>query len=308
MPDRPTDTHKNRVGRVLIAGGAVGMAGAVVLAARSAFAAGAGLVRVCSVRDNRELLQSAVPEAIFVASDDEDALAQAAGSSDAVGIGPGLGLDAGARATLRRLTDGAGPPLVVDADALTLAAEGVIDLEAVAMRRSVLITPHPGEMTRLEKGREPGPSEVADVDSDVAGAGSDVPPSVGVASDTVARARRASENFGCAVLLKGAPSVVAEGAGPVVMDTQGTSDLAVAGMGDTLTGVCAALASQGRQVASAGSLGLYLTGRAAVLAGRGAGLTPSDVVRWLPDALREVAPADLDLGLPFVGFDADPAR
>lgn len=297
MPTRSTDTHKNRVGRVLIAGGAEGMAGAVILAARSAFAAGAGLVRVCSVGENREVLQSSVPEAIFVGSSDTDAVVDAAASSDVVAVGPGLGVDEQARATLRLLTDGGGPPLVLDADALNLVAEGVVDLVAIAASgRPVLITPHPGEMTRLEAARQDAPT-----------AGTDATTRPGPDSPVV-RAGRAAERFGCVVLLKGAPSVVATPGTPVALDTQGTSDLAVAGMGDTLTGVCAALLAQKRDSATAASLALYLSGRAAVLAGRGAGLTPSDVVRWLPEARREVVPADTDLGLPFVCFDAEAAR
>jgi NAD(P)H-hydrate repair Nnr-like enzyme with NAD(P)H-hydrate dehydratase domain len=101
--------------------------------------------------------------------------------------------------------------------------------------------------------------------------------------------------------------VAAPGA-PLLVDTQGSSDLAVAGMGDALTGVCGALLAQGLAPREAGAVGLFLSGRAARLAGRGAGLAPSDVVRCLPDALVERGDATSDLLLPFVTFDADPAR
>ena len=121
-------------------------------------------------------------------------------------------------------------------------------------------------------------------------------------------AREATERFGCAVLLKGAPSLVAAPDEPLLVDTQGSSDLAVAGMGDVLTGVCAGLLAQGSTPRVAGALGLYLTGRAAHLAGRGKGLMPGDVVRWLPEALRERGQGATDLALPFVLFDHDPAR
>ena len=79
-------------------------------------------------------------------------------------------------------------------------------------------------------------------------------------------------------------------------------------MGDALTGVCASLMAHGLDASEAGSVGLYLTGRAARLAGRGPALTPSDVIRCLPDALGERSVGVSDLDLPFVLYDADPAR
>jgi len=282
LPTRDADTHKNRVGRVLVVGGRVGMAGAVVLCARAALAGGAGLVRIGSVGENRATIQAAVPEAIHVDSTDFDALEESLAVSDVVVVGPGLGTDDRARAILERVVGTGAQPLLLDADALNLVAAGAIDLSAVARGRPVLITPHPGEMARLSA------------------------PANGVPSTEAAAA--AAERFGCAVLLKGAPSVVAVTGEPIAIDTQGTSDLAAAGMGDTLAGVCGALMAQGLGPATAGSIGLYLSGRAAVLAGRGPGLIPSDVVRWLPEALVEPGMPHTDLDLPFVTFDADAPR
>jgi NAD(P)H-hydrate epimerase len=282
LPRRDTDTHKNAVGRVLLVAGKPGMAGAAILAARAAFRAGAGLVRVCSSRANREIVQSAVPEAIWVDASDRRAVSEALGASDAVGAGPGLGTDREAA----RLLDGVvgeGGPIVLDADALNLAATGAFDLPALSRIRSVLITPHPGEMARL-LGTEGGSS-----------------------GDRPSTAREAAARFGCAVLLKGAPSLVAEPGGSLFVDSQSSSDLAVAGMGDALTGVAASLLAQGLSAGLAGAAGLYLTGRAARIAGRGAALVPSDVIRHLGDALIERGEASSDLGLPFVTFDADPA-
>ena len=93
-----------------------------------------------------------------------------------------------------------------------------------------------------------------------------------------------------------------------MIDTQSSSDLAVAGMGDALAGVCGALMAQGLWPDLAGALGLYLSGRAARLAARGAGLMPSDVSNLLPVALTETQPSESDLPFPFVLFDAEPAR
>lgn len=257
------------------------MAGAAILAGRAAFRSGAGLVRVCSVPENRVAIQSALPEAIYVDASHAAAVQAALEQSDALAAGPGLGTAMAAVDLLSLVLEGPRCPTVLDADALNLAAAGALDLAEVGEHRPLLITPHPGEMARLM-----GPGE----------------------ADRVTSARAAAERFSCGVLLKGAPSVVASPTGKLLVDTQASSDLAVAGMGDALTGVCGSLMAQGLDPVTAGAVGLYCTGRSARLAGRGAALTPSDVIRWLPEALSEEGEAVSDLRLPFVIYDADPAR
>ena len=313
FPVRGSDTHKNRVGRVLVVGGQVGMAGAIVLTARAAFRAGAGLVRVCSVPENREVVQSAIPEAMWVSMSDVAGVKAAVSASDAIAVGPGMGTSDEAADLLRRVVgqvtaamrpvdadasvrpvDADAPRILLDADALNLVAAGSIDLAEVARAGPVLITPHPGEMARLAVG----------VTHQDQAAESEVPSRAG----PIATARAAARRSGATVLLKGAPSIVATPAGAVFIDTQSSSDLAVAGMGDALSGVCAALMAQGLEAAHAGSVGLYLSGRAAALASKGSGLTPSDVIERLPDVLAERRVPASDLDLPFVTFDADAAR
>ena len=285
LPQRDSDTHKNAVGRVLVVAGQQGMAGAAVLAVRASLRAGAGLVRICSAPENREIVQSAIPEAIYVDPGDPGALQQALEQCDAVGLGPGLGTGTFAQALAAAVAKGPPRPVVVDADALNLASEGKLDLALLASTRAVLATPHAGEMARL--------------------LGTDTET---VQSDRLAALHRAVEANRCVMLLKGAPSLVATPEGEVFLDCQGSSDLAAAGMGDALSGVCASLMAQGLDASEAGSVGLYLTGRAARLAGRGPALTPSDVIRCLPDALGERSGGVSDLDLPFVLYDADPAR
>jgi len=285
-PRRPPDTHKNAVGRLLVVAGRPGMGGAAVLATRAGLRSGAGLVQVCSSPENRTVLQAAVPEAIFVDGDAGEALEAALSQANAVAVGPGLGTDSWAESLLRRVLAGTSAPTVIDADALNLLAAGRGgDVSEIAAGRPLLLTPHPGEMSRL-LGRPPE----------------------AIAADHPGTARHAAHTWGCAVILKGSPSLVAAAEGPLLVDTVGTSDLATAGMGDVLTGVCGGLMAQGLGPRDAAAVGLHLTGRSAVLAGRGRALTPPDVVRWLPDALVETGDGDSELGLPFVLFDQDPAR
>jgi len=285
LPSRPTDTHKNAVGRLTIIAGQPGMAGAAVLTTRAALTAGVGLVRVCSVPENREILQRSTPEAIYVDVSDDEALQLALEDTDAVVLGPGLGTNGLSVDLANKVTKGPERPLVLDADALNLAAEGFFDLRALGKSRPTLSTPHAGEMSRL----------LGESKSNIIG-------------DRLAALREAVERFEHCFLLKGTPSLISNTGRGILVGSQGTSDLAVGGMGDTLTGVCGALIAQGLGVMEAGAVSLYLTGRAANLAARGASLTPSDVIRWMPDALIERGAGTSELGFPFVFYDADAAR
>lgn len=276
--------HKGSVGRVLVLAGGPGMAGAAVLAARSAQRAGAGLVRVASAETNRVILQTAVPEAVFVDRSDRTALAEAVAQVEAVVAGPGMGTDESARAALETVLDaGAGRPTLLDADALTLLARGRGRLGELAAGRAVVLTPHPGEMSRLT--------------------GETVPEIVGAPLDA---ARELAEESGCVVLLKGSPSVVAAAGEPVLVNTVGSSDVAAAGMGDQLTGAIGAFLAAGSPARHAAALGLFYSGRAAELAERGRSLSPLDVTEHLARAFAEPGPQSSPLGLPFILFDQPP--
>ena len=145
-PRRGPETHKVTAGAVLVVAGSEGMAGAALLAARSALRTGAGFLRIAAPSSLRDTLQAALPEAVFVDRDDPDGLADALDASGAVVLGPGMGVDAAAeRAAGQVLADPR--PTVVDADALTLLARRPDLLPAD--RGRLLFTPHPGEAARL---------------------------------------------------------------------------------------------------------------------------------------------------------------
>ncbi len=286
-PRRAPETHKYEVGALTLLAGREGMAGAAIMAARAAMRAGVGLLRVASVPGNRVVLQTDLPEAIFVDATDPAALAEAVEGSAALAAGPGLGTDEDAG---RRLGDALEATedraVLLDADALTLVGSGKAPpLESLGGSGPVLLTPHPGEMARI-----------TGVEAEE------------VKADRVGAARKTASRTGCAVLLKGLPSVVASPEGPLRVDTVGSSDLATAGMGDVLTGVAASFLAQGSEPGVAGALGLHVSGRAAARARRGAGLVPGDVIEHLPDALEEEGPGETGLDLPFVVFDQDSAR
>lgn len=283
LPSRAPDAHKSTTGRVFLLAGQYGMAGAAILAAQAAQRSGAGLVRIASIADNRTILQIAVPEATWfdAARLDDDALA----GTDALVAGPGLGTGDDARRALDRalaLTEDT--PTLLDADALNMLAQDGDALRALGAARPLLITPHPGELARL-----------------VGASTSDI------TADPLRTANDAATRFGCTVLLKGQPSVVAQQGSPTLVAANGSSDLATAGMGDHLAGVAGAMLAAGTAPRDAAGVALHYSGQAALHARRGRALSPRDVTDALGRAFHRPGMTEPPPGMPFVTFD-QPAR
>jgi ADP-dependent NAD(P)H-hydrate dehydratase / NAD(P)H-hydrate epimerase len=275
LPPVAPNAHKGQLGRVVIVAGRAGMAGASVLAGMGALRAGAGMAVLVAPEANRAIIQSSIPEALYEdrASVDDEVFAKA----DAVVAGPGMGTDGDALALLRKIASAADCPLLFDADATTLLAKHP-DLRA-DIHRPLLLTPHPGEASRLlgKSAKE-------------------------ITADPFAAAAELAEKFGCAVLLKGAPSIVAFTDQPTLVSVGGHSGIATGGMGDTLSGVTGTFLALCRDPHVAAGLGLWYCGRAAEIAGRGRGLIPRDVSDAVPDALLE-RPEESELATGAVTLD-----
>jgi len=266
------DAHKGRRGRVLIAGGAPGMSGAVRLAARAAFAAGAGLVWSLSPAESTALLAAAEPDlqtrsTTLTAPLDSETRALVA-QADVVVIGPGLGRAAGtAEFVLAVLA--AAKAAVIDADALTVLAPHRAQLIAAAERMPLLLTPHPGEFRTL------CPEHAS-----------------GCELDPWTAAAAAAADLRCALLLKGVPTVVAHPSPTLRTVAAGNPGLATGGSGDVLAGIAGALLAQGHATDVAGALAAQALGRAADIAARrcsARSLRPMDVVEACRDLWREWA-------------------
>lgn len=235
LPVRDFDTHKGKAGRVGILAGSAGMSGAARLAATAALHAGAGLVTLLVPRDVWAQLAVACPPEIMVRPV-EDCACLADLPFDALGIGPGLG--AGIPDGVFELMLSHRAPAVLDADALNaIARRGVHCLDSVTSPR--LLTPHPGEMERLQ-------------------------PAAGRSREQQVTAF--ADAFPVSILLKGARTLVASRGRPVSCNTTGNPGMGTGGMGDTLTGICAALLAQGLHPHDAGVAGSWLLGRAAEIA------------------------------------------
>jgi len=262
--------HKGDRGRAVIVGGAAGMTGAVRMAARAAFASGAGLVHAVAPPETVSALIQAEPDLQTLAQPFDQSpaktLLELIEKADALAVGPGLGREPGRRELVGSLVS-ASRRAVLDADALVAFAGSLPELARLSRGRSLVLTPHPGEFRTLF----PDLASVREL-------------------DPWAAAASAAEASGATVLLKGVPTVVAvPGSSPLTL-VAGNPGLATGGSGDVLTGlVCTALA-QGLEPGCAAALGAQTLGRAADLAARrytARALRPMDVVNALPDLWRE---------------------
>ncbi len=273
-PRRPGDGHKGRFGHVLVVAGSEGKTGAAALAALAAGRAGAGLVTVACPAGLNDILEQKCTEAMTVPVPDtperafaaagEELLAALAGERDVMALGPGIGRAADTVKLVRALVPRVERPLVLDADGLN-AFEGAAE-ELRARPAATVLTPHPGEAARL--------------------LGCD---SAAVQADRLAAARSLAQATGAVVLLKGAASVIDDGAAPPLVNATGGPALASGGTGDVLTGVVAAFLAQGLAARDAAALGAYVHGRAADRIARGDfGLLAGELADAVPEALASL--------------------
>ena len=254
LKPRPHNSHKGSFGNVGILGGAPGMTGAALLAARAALRLGGGRVYVGLIDAHSLPLDPQQPELMLRTP-------QALRDSEltVLACGPGLGTSDQAKALLAdALTREI--PLVLDADALNLvAAEGDLHVALATRRLPTLLTPHPAEAARL-------------LGSDVAT----------IQADRIAAALELAERFNAWVALKGCGTIVTSPDGRWRINATGNPGLATAGSGDVLSGMVAALIAQGWTAEAALMAAVHLHGTAAdrlVAAGIGPiGLTAGELI------------------------------
>ena len=233
---RRHDSHKGSHGDVLVIGGANGMTGAAILAARSALYCGAGRVHVGFIGDV-PAVDNQHPELMCRSADECDL------SKAVVVIGPGLGTSTPAVQLLgKALTEATA--LVIDADALNLITQ-MKDLRNLLVarqkkNRGTIITPHPLEAARL--------LGVSAMD---------------VQFDRITSANNLVAALNSCVILKGAGTIIAAENEKTFINSTGNPGLATAGTGDVLAGICGALLAQGADQTNAARLAVWLHGRAA---------------------------------------------
>lgn len=276
LPARSPDAHKGDFGRVLIVAGSRGMSGAAVLCGSACLRGGAGLVQIAVPGEILPTVAAGNPcylttplaqdlRGRFAASA-VDELIELTKWADVVAVGPGLGQSEAMPSLLAALFDRAGKPLIVDADGINALAKLSRD-QWRDRRAPVVLTPHPGEFARLT-GRN----------------------NQEVQTHRQELAVEYAAKLSVILVLKGHGTLVTDGA-RLYKNATGNPGLATGGTGDVLTGLIAALIGQKLDAFQAAVLGTWVHGRTGDLAAERvgqAGLIATDLLTYLPSALREV--------------------
>ena len=273
LPHPDAESDKYRRGVLGVLAGSQRYTGAAVLSVGGAIRGGAGMVRLVSARAAADVVRAHWPEAVITVTDPADpgepsgpAAVEAAGRVQAWVAGPGLGTDDEAAALLAAVL-GTPLPVLVDADGLTVLSQRK-ELLSRPQGAATLITPHAGELARLLN------ADHSDIEA-----------------RRLAFVRRAADELGVTVLLKGSTTTIATpGSGdPVLVNATGTGWLATAGSGDVLSGLAGAMLAQGvLPVRSAAGAAAFLHGIAGRIAADDAPAGAADVLEAIPEAIRRV--------------------
>jgi NAD(P)H-hydrate epimerase len=271
LPERMRNCHKGDHGNVLIVGGSRRYRGAAILAARAALRAGAGLVTIAGVREVCDAVSIALPEAILLELPGQDGVVSPEAADvlrdvrkvHAAVFGPGLTHAPQVLDFLSDIWRDWEVPCVIDADALNAIGLGVR-----LPHTECILTPHPGEMSRLLQ------LSIAEIQH-----------------DRFRTVQAAVERFSQTVILKGPYSVVGSPGHPMQVNPTGNPGLAVGGAGDVLSGVLGTLLAQCLLPLDAASCGVYWHGSAADLCAQQigpVGYMASEIADRLPAARTHI--------------------
>ncbi len=272
---RPPDFHKGDAGRVYVVGGSPGMTGAPCLAGQASMRMGAGLITVVVPRSLHPVVETKLMEVMSEGVEDGGSgtfrkecvpeLLEKISRADFVVLGPGLGTYPGAAEFVAEILPRIRVPFLVDADGLNALADQVGVLRQATA--PCIITPHPGEMSRLTR---------ESIEA--------------IEASRIGSAQHFAEEEEVTVILKGARTIIATPKGDVFINTTGNPYMASGGMGDALSGMVAALASQGLSPTDAACAGVFLHGLSADILVRRhpmSVVSATDVIENIREALQQ---------------------
>jgi NAD(P)H-hydrate epimerase len=277
LPLRFPGAHKGAFGHLLVVAGSPGMTGAAALASMSALRSGCGLVTLAVPESLNDAMEAKLTEVMTLPVPETASRTFGQGSLetvisfsekvDALALGPGLSTGTEVEDFVRSLLLEVRCPTCIDADGLNN-----ISKNRSAIRKAqapLVLTPHPGEASRLERSG----ATAAEIDR-----------------GRIHFAARLAKRFTATVVLKGAPTIVADAGGPMVLNPTGNSGMATGGSGDVLTGMIGSFLAQGLDTFSASALSVYLHGLAGDLAADEVTeycLVAGDIMEHIPLAFKE---------------------
>ena len=287
LPQRPGDAYKGTCGRVVLIAGSTGMTGAAALASTSTLRVGAGMAILGLPKTLNDIMEIKLTEVMTKPLPDvrkKGVLAlRGLGEivelfpwADCLALGPGLGQHFETIELVRRILKRTTLPTLVDADGLNAIAKDSSILKEIDI--PLILTPHIGELSRMIN-----------------------VPAEEIAKDRMKYALDTAREFGCVLVFKGAPTIVAEPKGQIYVNSTGNAGMATAGSGDVLTGIIIGLVAQmlfdrwGRDInkimLDSVISGVYIHGVAGDLA-KGQkgemGMIAGDIMDNIPDALMSI--------------------
>jgi len=265
---RAKNSHKGDFGTAVLFSGSYGMAGAAMLAGKSALRSGLGIAKCVLPKSIYPAFTSYLPEAVCVPIDDNEngtisfnneEFKKLIKNCNAVLFGPGCGQSIDIDETVAFLLNNSEKPMVFDADGINAIANRIEILRK--KKAPVILTPHPGEMARLCK------TTVAEIEH-----------------NRIAYASEFARKYDCIVVLKGSNTIVALPQGKLSFNIKGNAGMATGGTGDVLAGIIVSLAAQGHPPHLAAEYGVYLHSAAADRAAEKRSqhaLIPSDIIEEL---------------------------
>ena len=234
LPPRRKDGNKGTFGKALILAGTDRMAGAALLCTKSCYAIGAGMVRLLTHPDNRLLLQESIPEAMFGTMGEAEHFLD---WCDVICIGPGMGTDEGARSAFYKVLTDSDKPIVVDADGLNLLSVDRELAELVKKQgqsgRSIILTPHLGELKKLYQGIMMGNATNAVISMKE------------IKQTSWIWAQKLAKELNAVVVSKDARTCICTKDREICLNLTGNSGMATAGSGDVLAGIVTGMLCQG---------------------------------------------------------------
>jgi NAD(P)H-hydrate epimerase len=273
IPRRP-DTHKGDYGHLLVIAGSVGKTGAAAMACQAALRMGAGLVTLAVPKSLNPIMEMKLTEVMTEPLPETpkqtlslrafSAIVRLCENKKAVVIGPGLGTYKETQSLVLKLIRTLDLPIILDADGLTALATQLKTLPAT--NRSLILTPHPGEMARLIR------STVKEV-----------------LENRLGLSKNFSQSQHVHLVLKGHPTLIASPKGEIFINPTGNPGMASGGTGDVLTGMIGGLICQGFDILPSLQASVFLHGMAGDEATQEIGeksLIATDIIEKLPALLK----------------------
>jgi len=271
---RRLDTHKGDYGHLLVIAGSVGKTGAAAMACEAALRMGAGLVTLAIPKSLNAIMEMKLTEVMTEPLPETpkqtislrafNSLLRLCEKKRAVIIGPGIGTFKETQSLILKLIKTLDIPIILDADGLTALATQPKTLPAA--NRSLILTPHPGEMARLINSTAKGVQE-----------------------DRIGVSRKFSQSSHVHLVLKGFRTLIANPKGEVFINPTGNPGMASGGTGDVLTGMIGGLICQGFDILTSLQISVYLHGLAGDKVAQEIGeksLVATDIIKKIPTLLQ----------------------